>query len=237
MPGQGNKVELKKQITIAIDGPSGAGKSTVARRLAAELGYTYIDTGAMYRAVAWNGLRTKVPIENEDATTTLAGLTPITFQLGEDGRQHVFVREHDVTDAIRSPEVTRLSSPVSAISGVRRVLVAKQQAMGEGGGVVMEGRDIGTVVFPNAEVKIFLTASEEERARRRWAERTASGDSVSLNDILMQQRERDLRDSSRNDSPLRPAADSITIDSNGLSIEEVVSRIEQIVCAKALCLE
>ena len=220
---------MKNQLTIAIDGPSGAGKSTVAKRLAADLGYTYIDTGAMYRAVAWHGLREKTLVDDEETTTRLAQNTPISFHPGEGGRQHVFVGETDITDAIRTPEVTRLSSPVSAISGVRRVLVAQQQAMGAGGGVVMEGRDIGTVVFPNAEVKVFLTASEEERARRRWAERSARGESASVEDILHQQRERDARDSSRSDSPLRPAEDSIIIESDGMSIDEVVNRIKEIV--------
>src|SRR2546422_683601 len=150
------------KLTIAIDGPSGAGKSTVAKRVGGALGYTYIDTGAMYRAVAWKGLATGVPLEDEAGTIPLAGSTSITFAQGGPG-QRVLADGEDVTEAIRSPEVTRLSSPVSAIPGVRRALVARQQAMGAGGGVVMEGRDIGTVVFPQAELKVFLTASEEER--------------------------------------------------------------------------
>jgi len=218
-----------RKLTIAIDGPSGAGKSTVARRVASELGYTYIDTGAMYRAVAWHGLKAEVPLEDTDATVRLALETPICFQSGPDGLQRVFVGGEDVTDAIRSPEVTRLSSPVSAIPEVRRILVAQQQAMGANGGVVMEGRDIGTVVFPDAEVKVFLTASEEERARRRWLERTSKGEDVTVEQILLAQRERDLRDSSRSDSPLRPAADSVTVDSDHLTFEEVVTAILDLV--------
>jgi cytidylate kinase len=218
-----------QKLTIAIDGPSGAGKSTVARRLAHELGYTYIDTGAMYRAVAWLGLTAGVPLDDVDATVRLARETQIRFQNGADGSQHVLVGDEDITDAIRSPEVTRLSSPVSAIPEIRRILVAQQQAMGASGGVVMEGRDIGTVVFPNADVKVFLTASEEERARRRWLERTAKGEVMSVDQILLSQRERDVRDSSRSDSPLRPAPDSVTINSDNMTFEEVVTAILHLV--------
>jgi CMP/dCMP kinase len=214
-----------KKLTIAIDGPAGAGKSTVAKRVAGELGYTYIDTGAMYRAAAWKGLQLGVPLEDEEGTIALTRAMTIGFEPRPDGIQRVLVDGQDVTDAIRSPEVTRLSSPVSAIPGVRRVLVAQQQAMGAGGGVVMEGRDIGTVVFPNAEVKVFLTASEQERALRRWRERTAKGDTVTVEEILLQQRERDARDSSRADSPLQAAPEAVTIESDDIPIEGVVERI------------
>lgn len=218
-----------QKLTIAIDGPSGAGKSTVARRLAADLGYTYIDTGAMYRAVAWHGIQAGVPLEDEAGTARLTAETAIRFENGPDGGQRVFVAATDVTEAIRSTEVTRLSSPASAIPEVRRLLVSQQQAMGANGGVVMEGRDIGTVVFPNAQVKVFLTASEEERARRRWLERTAKGESVTVEEIMLSQRERDARDSSRADSPLKPAPDSVTINSDGMSIDQVVGRILDLV--------
>jgi cytidylate kinase len=214
-----------KRLKIAIDGPAGAGKSTVAMRLAALLNYTYIDTGAMYRAVAWKGLTESVPLEDEAGTIRLAERMHISFAPGEDGAQRVLADGVDITQAIRTPEVTRLSSPVSAIPGVRRVLVAQQQAMGAHGGVVMEGRDIGTVVFPDAEVKVFLTASEEERARRRQMERIAKGENVTFEEVLAQQRERDKRDSSRADSPLRPAPDAVIIDSDGIPVEGVVERI------------
>jgi CMP/dCMP kinase len=214
-----------KKLTIAIDGPSGAGKSTVARRLASVLGYTYIDTGAMYRAAAWKGVQQGVPLQDEERTIALTRDMEISFLPGSEDDQRVVVDGEDVTEAIRSAEVTRLSSPVSAIPGVRRVLVAQQQAMGAQGGVVMEGRDIGSVVFPHAEVKVFLTASEEERALRRWRERSAKGVVVSVEEILQQQRERDARDSSRADSPLRAAPDAVTINSDGVSIEGVVDRI------------
>ncbi len=213
------------RITIAIDGPSGAGKSTTARGLAARLAYTYIDTGAMYRAIAWKGLHAGVPIEDEEATTRLAESTLITFQPFADGSQRVLVDGEDVTEAIRAPDVTRLSSPVSAIPGVRRVLVAQQQAMGAGGGVVMEGRDIGTVVFPHAELKVFLTASDEERAHRRCKEMKARGVDVTEGEVLEQQRERDTRDSSRADSPLAPAPDSVQLVSDEMNLEQVIERI------------
>ena len=217
------------RITIAIDGPSGAGKSTTARGIAAALGYTYIDTGAMYRAIAWKGLQEGIPLEDEEATTRLAESTRITFESAPGGHQRVFVDGTDVTEAIRSPEVTRLSSPVSAIPGVRRVLVRQQQEMGAGGGVVMEGRDIGTVVFPDAELKVFLTASDEERARRRWKEAQSRGQSLTFEEVLAMQRERDARDSSRETSPLRPAADSVTLVSDGMNLEEVIDRILEFV--------
>jgi len=217
-----------RRLTIAIDGPAGAGKSTAAKRVASALDYTYIDTGAMYRAVAWKALREGVPPEDEAGLTRLAQKMRIEFAPGQDGVQRLLVDGEDVTEAIRTPEVTRLSSPISAIPGVRRVLVAQQQAMGADGGVVMEGRDIGTVVFPNAEIKVFLTASDEERARRRWLELTAKGENVTQEEILAQQRERDTRDSSRADSPLRPAPDAVTLVSDGIPIEEVVERILQL---------
>ena len=215
-------------LTIAIDGPSGAGKSTVARSLASVLGYTYIDTGAMYRAVAWASLRDNISLEDEMGQTELTSQIQIKFVPKPEGGQSVLVDNFDVTDAIRMPVVTQLSSPVSAIPGVRKVLVAAQQQMGAAGGVVMEGRDIGTVVFPNAEVKVFLTATAEERARRRFAELTTKGSNLSLQDILSQQQERDHRDSTRAQSPLKPAEDSAEILSDGLSVEQVVDQIIQL---------
>lgn len=224
-----------KKLTIAIDGPSGAGKSTVARALASRLGYTYIDTGAMYRAAALLGIEAGVPLEDEAGTTALTERMELRFEPGKGGTQRVIVNGRDVTDMLRTAEVTRLSSPVSAISAVRRVLVELQQRMGAGGGVVMEGRDIGTVVFPNADVKVFLTASEEERALRRWRERHAHGDDVTVEQILQQQRERDQRDSSRADSPLAAAPDAVTIESDGMSFEEVVDSILTLARQRGAC--
>ncbi|MEP6754749.1 MAG: (d)CMP kinase [Chthonomonadales bacterium] len=213
------------RLTIAIDGPSGAGKSTVARMLASELNFTYIDTGAMYRAVAWASLRDGIALKDIEGQADLASRIKITFTPKAEGGQLVFVDGTDVTDAIRLPEVTQLSSPVSAITGVRKVLVDAQQNMGKAGGVVMEGRDIGTVVFPNAEVKVFLTASAEERARRRLMELQSKGSSLTFEDILAQQQERDHRDSTREESPLRPADDALEILSDGLTAKDVVKMI------------
>lgn len=214
---------LSKKINIAIDGPAGAGKTTVARELARRLGYKYVDTGAMYRAVAWKSLQLGIPLENEEAIVKLAGEMQIDFDAQDDYR--ILVGNTDVSREIRSPEVTRLSSPVSAISGVRRHLVAQQRRLAEGGGVVMEGRDIGSVVLPNAEVKVFLTASVDERARRRWAEMKAAGIDVDLESLKREIEERDHRDSTRNDSPLKQTEDAVLIDTDNLTVDEVVDRI------------
>lgn len=214
-----------KRLTIAIDGPAGAGKSTIARGVAEELGYTYIDTGAMYRSAAWYCLQRGVLPENHEECTQLTMGMRIRFETDGENGQRVYADEKDVTLAIRSPEVTRLSSPISAIPAVRRALVAIQQNMGANGGVVMEGRDIGTVVFPDAEVKVFLTASEEERARRRWLECTARGENTTQEEILYAQRERDMRDSSRADSPLAAAHDAVNICTDDMTIEQVLTAI------------
>jgi CMP/dCMP kinase len=213
----------ERRPIIAIDGPAGAGKSTIAKLVAQTLGYIYIDTGAMYRAVAWKSVQENVPLAQADTITALAEQMTIRFDRS-DG-QRVLAGEVDVTEAIRTPEVTQLSSPVSAISGVRRRLVEMQREMSADGGVVMEGRDIGTVVFPNAEVKVFLTASPEERARRRMLELAENGIEATLDDLAAQMRERDVRDSTRADSPLKQAADAAAIDTDGMSIDEVVAAI------------
>lgn len=224
-----------KNLTIAIDGPSGAGKSTVARALATRLGYTYIDTGAMYRAVALLGINGEIPLTDEARTVALTETIDLRFAPGDGGSQRVIVNGSDVTEALRTAEVTRLSSPASAISGVRRVLVGLQQRMGAGGGVVMEGRDIGTVVFPDADLKVFLTASEDERALRRWRERQSKGDNVTVEQILALQRERDLRDSSRADSPLHTAPDAVTVDSDRMSFQAVVEYILTLARERGAC--
>lgn len=213
------------RLTIAIDGPAGAGKSTVAKAVAAALGYTYIDTGAMYRAVALRAMQLGVDTEDPDRLGLLAEDLRIEFIPSEGGVQRVLANGHDVTTEIRSPEATRLSSPVSAVPAVRRALVMLQRQMGLAGGVVMEGRDIGTVVFPNAEVKVFLTASDRERANRRWCELRERGLDVSLEDVLAQQKERDKRDTSREDSPLKPAHDAVIVNTDNMTIEQVTGRI------------
>lgn len=215
------------KISVAIDGPAGAGKTTIAREVARRLGYKYVDTGAMYRAVAWKSLECGTPLEDEAAIVDLANRMNIDFAEGDGSR--IFVDGQDVSKEIRGPEATRLSSPVSAISGVRRRLVQQQKQLAEGGGVVMEGRDIGSVVLPDAEVKVFLTASAEERARRRHAELLASGSDVDVQVLKKEIEERDHRDSTRSDSPLTRAPGAIIVDTDGLSIEEVTERILDLV--------
>ncbi len=215
-------------MTIAIDGPAGAGKSTVSRRVAAALGYTYIDSGAMYRALAWQALQTETDTTDGTALNALAQSYRLMFSsLDAEMKQSVFVDGVDVTTAIRSPEVTQLTSRISALPEVRRALVAQQQRLSQDAekGVVLEGRDIGTVVFPHAELKIFLTASPQERARRRWEQMQSLGIPMEFSQVLADQIERDARDSERTDSPLIPAADAHHLSTDGLTIDEVIARI------------
>lgn len=217
---------MKKPI-VAIDGPAGAGKSTVARMVADRLGYLYIDTGAMYRAVAWKVLEEKLPLSDEGKITALANKLDIHFEKQDDA-QHIYADSEDVTEAIRTPEATRLSSPVSAIHGVRKRMVELQRKMGEEGGIVMEGRDIGTVVFPGAEVKVFLTASATERAQRRTLELKSKGVEADVEQIAAEIRERDLRDSSRKHAPLKQASDAVLIETDSMSAEQVAEAIVNI---------
>jgi cytidylate kinase len=217
---------MRKPI-IAIDGPAGAGKSTVAKTVAEKLGYVYIDTGAMYRAVALKVIQTATPVSDQRMISALANKIDISFEL-VDGEQRVMLDGEDVTDSIRTPDATRLSSPVSTIRGVRKRLVDLQRKMGETGGIVMEGRDIGTVVFPDAEVKIFLTASITERARRRTEQLKALGMEADQDQIAADIRDRDLRDSSRAHAPLTQAADAHMIESDNMSIDDVVAAIVEI---------
>ena len=207
-------------LIIAIDGPVGSGKSTLARRVAAILGYIYIDTGAMYRSVALKALRHGVPLEASDRLTALAGETRIDLR-AFDGTQQVFLDGEDVTAAIRTPDVAQAASKVAVVPGVRKVLVAEQRRAGERGGVVMEGRDIGSVVFPDAQLKIFLTASPEIRAERRWREHQQKGDAIDLARTLEEIRERDRRDRERATSPLVRAVDAVVVDSTAMEAEEV----------------
>ena len=211
-------------IVIAIDGPAGAGKSTIARRLASRLGYTYIDTGAMYRAVALWAIRQDVDLSDMHRLDQLAQAAEIRF---EESGQRVFLNDEDVTDIIRNPQVSAASSQVAAVPSVRRALVAKQRAMGETGNVVMEGRDIGTVVFPDAKLKIFLDADAGERVRRRVEE--FNGDSER---IASQLAERDRRDRSRREAPLTQAPDAIYLDSTRLSPEAVEEEILRLLRAR-----
>ncbi|MCW3054632.1 MAG: cytidylate kinase [Chthonomonadales bacterium] len=215
-------------IIIAIDGPAGAGKSTVARQVAAALGYTYLDTGAMYRSVAWKALRSEADHTREEAMEEVARNLDIRFTpLTSDGLQQVFADDDEVTADIRTPEVSDLTSRISAFPAVRRIVVEQQRRMGETAerGVVLEGRDIGTVVFPNAHLKIFLTASPEERARRRVKDLRGRGIEADYAQTLADQIARDTRDTHRNDSPLAAALDAVALSTDGLTIPEVVERI------------
>ena len=220
-------------MIVAIDGPSGSGKSSVAREVARRCDLTYLDTGAMYRSVALACLRRDVDPEDSDAVATVAREVRIEFINGEGG-QRVLLDGDDVTQAIRTPEVELAVSPVSANPAVRETMVALQRRAGETGDVVAEGRDIGTVVFPQADVKVFLVASPEARARRRAVQRQggnlATGDAVAVDTadeqaILDDLMRRDAYDSSREASPLRPAEDATHIDSSELGFEEVVARV------------
>lgn len=209
---------------IAIDGPAGAGKSTIARRLAARLGFTYIDTGAMYRAVALWGLRQSVAMNDMHRIEQLSIAAEIELSSGR-----ILLNGEDVTEAIRTPEASNGASQVAVIPGVRRAMVAKQREIGRRTSVVMEGRDIGTVVFPEANVKIYLDAAPEERARRRAEEMRAKGESPDLRSLAAQMKERDQRDSTRADSPLSQAPDAVYVDSTHLTPDEVEEALLKIV--------
>jgi len=217
-----------RAVSIAIDGPAASGKSTIGGLVAERLGYVYIDTGAMYRAVAWAALERRVAIEDEAAVTALAEQLNIDITndgLG-DGRQYTVLGDGvDITWAIREPRVNAHVSAVSAYSGVRAALAPKQRAIAARGGVVMVGRDIGTVVLPQAEVKIYLDASLDERARRRYEEARARGLRLTLDEVLADLAQRDRIDSTRADSPLAVAPDATVIDSTGLAIQEVVAQV------------
>jgi cytidylate kinase len=213
-----------KRLIIAIDGPVGSGKSTLARRVAALMGYLYIDTGAMYRSVALKAHQRGISLDASDQLAALAGETRIDLrqQAGApEGTQQVLLDGKDVTALIRTPEVAQAASKVALVPGVRKVLVAEQRRAGEQGGVVMEGRDIGSVVFPEAQLKIFLTASPEVRAERRWREHQQKGDSIDLARTLEEIRERDRRDLNRTTSPLIRAKDAVVVDSTAMEPEEV----------------
>ncbi|WP_199615039.1 (d)CMP kinase [Paenibacillus alkalitolerans] len=212
------------KINVAIDGPAGAGKSTVARMVAERLGYVYVDTGAMYRAVTLKALREGVPDDERERLTALAEKTDIRLVVHPDG-QRVMMDGEDVTEQIRSAEVTSRVSAVAAVPALRSVLVALQRAMAEDKGVVMDGRDIGTNVLPQAEVKVFLTASVRVRAERRWKEIKGKQPGVTLESLMDAIEKRDRSDSERETSPLRRADDAVEIDTSNLHIDEVVDRI------------
>lgn len=214
-------------MIIAIDGPAGSGKSTVAKLVAERLGYHYLDTGAMYRAVAYKALTADVPFSDEPAIAAIAANHEIAFahEPGHALPTRIFIGGEDVTAQIRTPAVDDAVSPVAGLPLVRDAMVAQQRHIGEHGDIVVEGRDIGTVVFPDAEVKVYLTASAEERARRRAVERLERGETVDAAVVHESITRRDEADSTRDHSPLSAAADAIQLDTTGLSIDDVVTRI------------
>lgn len=227
---------MSRQPVIAIDGPAASGKSTTARLVAQRLGYLYIDTGAMYRAAGLKALRLKIPFSDREAIKDMMDGTEITQKPGSGGPA-TFLDGEDVSGLIRSPEVSQAASDISAISAVRQRLVALQQQMGRNGGVVMEGRDITTVVFPRAEVKVFMKASVTERAQRRQAELEAKGMTMDIKELERQIEARDRQDSQRDDSPLTCTPDSLVIDTSTLTIEQqvgmVLARAEKAMKAEA----
>ncbi|WP_288071023.1 (d)CMP kinase [Adlercreutzia caecimuris] len=215
-------------MIVAIDGPSGAGKSTVAKAVAKELGFSCLDTGAMYRAVAWQALQNGVSLDDEAALGEIARTYDIAFGHveGDPVPKRVFIGDAEVTDAIRTAEIDRAVSPTSAAPSVRAALLDQQRRIGNGGDYVVEGRDIGTVVFPDAAVKVFLTASDEERAHRRVRQNVDRGiGSIDYEEVLADLRRRDEADSSRATAPLRAAEDAVQIDSTSHYIEEVIDQI------------
>jgi CMP/dCMP kinase len=221
-----------KKLIIAIDGPVGSGKSTLARRVAELMGYVYIDTGAMYRALALKAVRKGLGFDRDGELETLARGTRIDLK-ALDGTQQVFLDGEDVTTAIRTPEVSQAASKIAVVSGVRHVLVAEQRRAGQQGGVVMEGRDIGSVVFPDAELKIFLTASPDVRADRRYHEHQQKGDAMDRARTLDEIHERDQRDRERSTSPLVRAPDAVVVDSTAMEAEEVARLVVMLAKGKS----
>ena len=215
-------------MIVAIDGPSGAGKSTVAKAVAKELGFSCLDTGAMYRAIAWQALHNGVSLDDEAALGEIARTYEIAFGHveGDPVPKRVFIGDAEVTDAIRTAEIDRAVSPTSAAPSVRAALLDQQRRIGNAGNYVVEGRDIGTVVFPDAAVKVFLTASDEERAHRRVRQNVDRGiGTIDYEEVLADLRRRDAADSSRATAPLRAAEDAVQIDSTSHYIEEVIDQI------------
>lgn len=215
-------------MIVAIDGPSGAGKSTLAKRVAKELRFTYLDTGAIYRALALKILRRRVDLNDTAALSAIVQDSDIDLR-GQNGQLQVILDGEDVSALIRTPEVSQMASKASAIPMVRHRLLHLQRELGRRGNVVAEGRDIGTVVFPDAQVKIYLDASIEERARRRFHELRAAGREVSLAETISEMKERDKRDSERDIAPLRKADDALAVDSSGLTADAVAEKVLQLI--------
>lgn len=222
---------MTKKLIVAIDGPSGAGKSTLSKALAKRSGYVNIDTGAMFRSVALLASRRQIDVGDEQALRALCRDLSIRF-IPEGDQERVIVNGEDVSAAIRAPEISLLTSRVAACPAVRSALLEQQRAMGKAGGVVLEGRDIGTVVFPDAEVKFFLSATAQERGRRRYEELRAKGVVVDLQQTIAEVEERDAADSSRAHAPLKRAADAIDIDSTSMSIDAVLDEMLRIIAQR-----
>jgi len=215
---------MSRRLIVAIDGPSGAGKGTVARSVSRALGYRHVDTGAMYRAVGWKANLERIPLDDEHAVADLAERAQVVVE-----GDVVSIDGHDVTRAIRTPEIDRAAAAVARLPRVRQVLVRRQRDVARQGGVVMEGRDIGTVVFPDADVKIYLDASAEERARRRAADPAHTGGAAGRESVAEAIEARDRSDTTRAASPLMPASDAVRIDTTDLSIQDVVGTVLTIV--------
>jgi cytidylate kinase len=213
-----------RQLIIAIDGPSGAGKGTIARAIARELGYRHIDSGAMYRAVGWKAIRNGVPLDSEAAVAALAEQSRIDVS-----STAITIDDVDVSRAIRTPEIDRAAAAVARLPRVRAVLVDRQRQLGVGGGIVMEGRDIGTVVFPDADVKVYLDASPEERARRRSVDPAHTGVPAAVSEVATLLTQRDEQDRTRTVSPLFAAKDAVHVDTTGKSVDKVVDEVMTVV--------
>lgn len=221
-----------KMISVAIDGPAGAGKSTVARRLASELGYRYVDTGAIYRTVAYFMDLWGVSPKDVDGVNRYIDELTVAIEYDEDGVQHMLMNGMDVTDDIRTPDISQKASLISAHACVREMLLDMQREIAQENNVIMDGRDIGTVVLPKATVKFFLTASAEVRAKRRCDEFNAKGQKADYAQVLKEIQQRDYQDTHREIAPLKMARDSIKVDSSDMSIDEVVEKMKGIVLQK-----
>ena len=224
---------MAKKYSIAIDGPAGAGKSTIAKRLAAEMGYHYVDTGAIYRTVAYFMDLLGVSPKDVDGVERYIDELTIEIEYDEDGKQHMIMNGMDVTDDIRTQDISQKASLISAHAVVREVLLDMQRDMAKNYNVIMDGRDIGTVVLPKATVKIFLTAAPEVRAKRRYDELIAKGQKAKLETVLKEIQQRDYQDTHREIAPLKLARDSIKVDTSDMDIEQVIAHIREI-CGKKI---
>ncbi|MFT3922452.1 MAG: (d)CMP kinase [Myxococcales bacterium] len=225
----GSKTRSSGQPVIAIDGPAGAGKSTAARQLAQRLGFVLVDTGALYRGVALAAFERGVDWEDGGALGALMRTLALSFARGEDGAMHLLIDGVDRSQDIRTPHISTGASRTSRHPEVRKALLDLQRRLGAAGGVVLEGRDIGTVVFPDADVKVFLTASDESRAARRHAELRKAGHEIDREQVLAEIRERDRLDSERDIAPMRPADDAVLLDTSGLTLDGVLDQLEALV--------